>query len=97
MEKLTRRQLLSFSAVVIGVSPMLAVTQRIANAAEAPKVDPNAPQARALSYVHQSPDSGRKCANCQLYKGGSDAAWGPCAIFPGKQVAAEGWCSAWVR
>ena len=37
MEKLTRRQLLSLSAVVIAASPMLAVTQRIANAAEAPK------------------------------------------------------------
>ena len=97
MEKLTRRQLLRLSAVAVAASPMLAVTQRIANAAKAPRLDPNDPQARALSYVHQTPDSGKKCANCQLYRGGSDAAWGPCAIFPGKQVAADGWCSAWVR
>ena len=24
-------------------------------------------------------------------------AWAPCAIFPGKQVAAKGWCAAWVK
>ena len=34
------------------------------------------------------------CDNCQLYQGGDE--WGPCSIFPGKAVAAKGWCNAWV-
>jgi len=40
------------------------------------------------------------CYNCQFYqaKGDpkkSDAA--PCTIFPGKRVAAKGWCNSWVQ
>ena len=97
MKNITRRQLLSLSAAAVATGPVLLMTHRSAGAAEAPRVNPNDPQARALAYVHESPDSGKNCANCQLYKGSSDAAWGPCTIFPGKQVAAAGWCSAWVR
>lgn len=37
------------------------------------------------------------CSNCQLYTGKDKEAAGPCGIFPGKQVAAKGWCSAWVK
>jgi High potential iron-sulfur protein len=37
------------------------------------------------------------CSNCQLYSGKDKEAAGPCGIFPGKQVAAKGWCSAWVK
>ena len=29
------------------------------------------------------------------YKGGTAAA-GPCPIFPGKDVAAAGWCKSWI-
>ena len=25
------------------------------------------------------------------------AEWRPCSLFPGKSVAADGWCSAWVK
>ncbi len=57
----------------------------------------NDAQAKALSYVHESPKPDSVCANCQLYTGPADAAWGPCALFPGKQVAGAGWCSAWVK
>lgn len=37
------------------------------------------------------------CSNCQLYTGKDKEAAGPCGIFPGKAVAAKGWCSAWVK
>jgi hypothetical protein len=37
------------------------------------------------------------CNNCALYAGkASDAAAG-CPLFPGKQVAGKGWCSAWAK
>ena len=95
MKQLTRRQVLAAS-VALGASPLLALGGATATAADQPRVDPEAPQARALAYVHESPQAGRNCANCQLYTGSADAAWGPCAIFPGQQVAAAGWCTAWV-
>ncbi len=97
MKKLTRRDLLGLSAVAIVASPALALTSRLAFAADAPRLDPNDAQASALAYTHQSAKAGSNCANCQLYSAGAGAAWGPCAIFPGKQVAGAGWCSAWVK
>ncbi len=97
MKTYTRRQVLSASAVAIAASPLIALSQRAAVAADAPAVDPNDPQAKALSYVHVTTVAGSNCANCQLYTGDASAEWGPCALFPGKQVAAAGWCSAWVK
>lgn len=37
------------------------------------------------------------CANCALYQGTAGADAGPCPLFPGKQVAAQGWCSSYVK
>ncbi|WP_449357869.1 high-potential iron-sulfur protein [Alishewanella longhuensis] len=39
----------------------------------------------------------KKCANCNLIQGEDGQEWRPCAIFPGKLVASEGWCAAWVK
>jgi hypothetical protein len=96
MKKLNRRQFLGSGAAIVAFSPSMFLSGR-ATAADAPRLDPNDPQAKALSYVHESPKADNICANCQLYTGSADAAWGPCTIFPGKQVAAGGWCSAWVK
>ena len=60
-----------------------------------PKLDPSDPQATALGYVHETTTAGQQCNNCQLWQGG-DKDWGGCAIFPGKEVAAKGWCKSWV-
>lgn len=38
----------------------------------------------------------QNCANCQLYASKSPTA-GTCSVFPGKLVAAEGWCNLWVK
>jgi len=58
-------------------------------------------QAKALGYKNDANQSARpskdqECANCLHYKGTSGDS-GPCEIFPGKEVAAKGWCSAWVK
>jgi hypothetical protein len=53
------------------------------------------PTAKALSYTDKSTTEGQSCANCNLYQGGT-AATGPCPIFPGKDVAAAGWCKSWI-
>ena len=97
MKSYTRRQVLSASAATVVAIPLLALTQRGAGAADTAKIDPNDPQAKALSYVHESPRADNICGNCRLYTGDASAEWGPCSIFPGKQVATAGWCSAWVK
>jgi hypothetical protein len=40
----------------------------------------------------------QKCAECQMFRAGqAGTAAGVCAIFPGKLVAAGGWCDAFVQ
>jgi hypothetical protein len=38
---------------------------------------------------------GSNCANCLQLQGAEGASYRPCTLFPGKLVAAAGWCSAW--
>ena len=70
-------------------------------------VDPKEPQAAALGYVTDATKAdkakypryatGQDCATCQLYQGKPSDGSGPCSLFAGKNVAAKGWCSAWVK
>jgi hypothetical protein len=63
------------------------------------------PQAQALAYVSNAEnvdreaqpryEPGQACANCALFMGKEGAANGPCSIFPGRLVAATGWCSVY--
>jgi len=73
--------------------PLLAIAgyQTTAHAAMLSADDPTA---KALSYTDKSTTAGKSCSNCMLYQGGT-AASGPCPIFPGKDVAAAGWCKSW--
>ncbi len=72
-------------------------------AGNAPKLDPNDPQAKALNYTHDAKTvknpartaDNQICATCMHFTADSKAAWGPCNIFGGKLVAGKGWCSAW--
>jgi len=64
-------------------------------ASHAAMVSEDDPTAKALAYTAKSTKEGQHCSNCNLYQGGS-AASGPCPIFPGKDVAATGWCKSWV-
>lgn len=71
------------------------------------KLDEKDPQAIALGYVHDATRvdtkkfpkfaAGQLCNNCALYQGKASDAWGGCPLFPGKQVAGKGWCSAWAK
>ena len=105
MEKnLTRRKLLKTIAVALPAGSV--VFNQNALAEDLPRVDPNDPAAKALLYVESIADldksnpqaaryeDGQICANC-IQAQGERADFMPCAIFPGKSVAAEGWCSVW--
>ena len=37
------------------------------------------------------------CKSCQLFQGKGGDAYGACPLYAGKVVAANGWCSAWVK
>ncbi|WP_064604689.1 high-potential iron-sulfur protein [Photobacterium sp. J15] len=94
----SRRKFLKLSlAGVIGMTMGGRDLLKPAHAADLPQLAEDDPQAAALKYVHASPHSDKKCSNCALLQGNEGDEWRPCAIFPGKVVAAEGWCSAWAK
>lgn len=94
-------------AVLLDVALNAASAQ--AAAAALPKLDLNDPSAKALLYVDDhtkvdranplasryAPD--QKCSNCSQIQGKDGEAYRPCAIFPGKLVASNGWCSVWAK
>ena len=85
-----------------------AITGTVGNAlAQGARVDEKDATAQSLGYKHDATkvdkakfskiQAGQTCANCTLYQGKPADAWGGCPIFPGKQVAGKGWCSAYVK
>ncbi len=91
----------SFIQGTVGATTVVALAglgMRAANAdSHAPKLKLDDPRAKALAYTEQSEKDGQWCMNCQLYTGKDGDSYGPCAIFPGVEVAAKGWCSSWVK
>jgi hypothetical protein len=108
MKKCTRRNLFKIAGAGSLALLLPSLTRMSAGQAWAnDQLDPESPQAKALGYVHHYEDvdsdrfpryeAGQICANCQLAQGDLDADWMGCSIFPGKKVAHDGWCNAWVR
>lgn len=95
------RRVFLFSAALAGQ----AVLTSPGNAA-APRLDPADPQANMLGYTPdaekvpaafvQKHAAGAHCANCALFQGKAADVPGPCPLFGGKTVQANGWCSSWV-
>ena len=55
-----------------------------------------ASQVERASFPKYAP--GQKCTACQMFRAQQPAtAAGPCAIFPGKLVSADGWCDAFIQ
>ena len=94
----SRRRMLQIALATSGASIL---GMRVALALEPLKTTETT--AKALAYVENvadlSPSEARKegaiCRNCRLYGAETDGR-GPCSIFPGKSVAGDGWCRAWV-
>ncbi len=104
----SRRRFLCEVASAIAAVPVGAILlyPRASGAQDTPRLPEDDPAAFALGYVHDASDvdvskypryePGQICANCQQWRAGPDVEWGPCAIFPGRSVRNEGWCSVWV-
>lgn len=63
--------------------------------------------AKALGYVEDTTKvdaakypnhkNDQNCSNCNLAQAAQADGRHPCSIFPGKSVAANGWCATWVK
>jgi hypothetical protein len=92
-----------FMLQVAAGSTALMATHAMAQA----KLDEKDPQAVALAYAADTTKvdakkypkhaAAQKCVNCQLYAGKPADAFGGCPLFGGKVVAANGWCSAYIK
>jgi len=98
---LSRRHFLRNIAVVGSAGTLVMIDPALAQ--DLPKLSLDDPLAVGLQYVEDASASespafkaGSDCANCLQIQGNDGDAFRPCAIVPGKLVAAAGWCSAWV-
>jgi hypothetical protein len=102
---ITRRKFIAGSLAI----PLLDVSRPVL-AQDLPVVSESDPTAMALGYKHDVADidemmyprrsteeggENQFCDNCVFYTGAAGEEWGPCALFPGKSVAAKGWCNTW--
>gem|GEM_PF-157266 len=106
-EKVARRTFLRNTLLASAAIPLAGIP--IILKADNEKVSESDPTAIALGYVHDAstvdtkkypqhatPEGQKQfCHNCKLFQAGADG-WGGCAIFQGKLVNGEGWCSAWI-
>ena len=100
LSKIARRKFIQLSAVA--AAGALASPGRRVFAQDMPHLETDDPMANAMKYTHDAstvdpasranPAPDQTCANCALIHGDE---WRPCQIFPGKAVAAAGWCSVW--
>jgi hypothetical protein len=100
---LMRREVLKSMGLAAGVSAVLPCPR--ARSAEPKRLDVKDPAAVALGYVEDAAQidpkkypqfaPGSNCENCLQLQGSPGNAYRPCTLFPGKLVAAIGWCTGW--
>lgn len=95
----SRRRFMKIAAGTAAAAAMAGVLPELARAAGLPHLQTTDAMAKALDYTEDASTSknakhkaGDDCANCQFYSGKAGAKWGPCQLFPGKDVHAKGWC-----
>jgi hypothetical protein len=100
---LTRRELVKTLGAAAALGVGLPAHRSVA--AELTRLDVNDPAAAALGYIENATHvdaikypsyvRGSSCEDCLLLEGGNGASYRPCHLFPGKLVAASGWCTGW--
>ena len=98
---LSRRHFLRNLAIAAPAGSLLMMDPALAQ--DLPKLALDDPQAVALQYTEDATtatapnyQAGQDCANCNFIQGNEGDAFRPCQLFPGKSVAAAGWCISWV-
>lgn len=98
-----RRKVLKLALSGVAAVPLgNLLLQAQAFADDLPHVSEDDPAAKGLGYVHDAAMANNPkhkdnqfCKNCNLVRSDSGE-WRQCAIFPGKAVNQNGWCTAWV-
>jgi hypothetical protein len=90
---------------VLAAGAAIGVVARTGSADELPRVTAADPTAQALGYnddaakvdaaKYPAHKAGQTCANCRFFAGSDKTAAAGCQLFPGKSVAAKGWCSGY--
>lgn len=105
----SRRTFLKYSSGLAAIPLLNVLGTGTAWAAAEVKIAEDDPVAMALGYKHDAEAVDTEkfpkragaegetqfCDNCGQYKA-TEEEWGTCGIFPGKLVAAKGWCNVWV-
>ncbi|HEX6834653.1 MAG TPA: high-potential iron-sulfur protein [Rudaea sp.] len=97
-----RRRFFRTAGGAIGIALLANALPSVVQAEDLPHLTTDDPTAKALNYTEDASkappphQAGQACANCNFFQGGS-AAYGPCQLFPGKAVAAKGWCSGYAK
>jgi len=94
----SRRRFLKLAAGTAAAAVLVSGWSGAARADDLPHVSEADATAKALGYVEDASATkdpkhkpGDTCANCQFFTGAA-MGYGPCQLFPGKAVAAKGWC-----
>ena len=103
LSKIARRKFIQLSAVAAAGCFIRPGQEAVAG--DLPRLTIDDPMAAAMKYTEDAstvdpktrnnPAAEQTCANCALVQGNDGDEWRPCQIFPGKSVAAAGWCSVW--
>ena len=103
----SRRDALKQVMLLLGAAAAVRPGQSAHAAADLPHLDASDPNAKALGYRDdaKSVDAkafpvykpGSLCSNCLQFQGAAGQPYGPCSIFAGKAVNANGWCQVYVK
>ena len=93
---------LGLATFVTAAMPWSRARSQADDPAEGATLSENDPLAQQLMYVHDAKRANADlraenefCHNCRYFRCESDCSWGPCDLFPGKVVNAQGWCNVW--
>lgn len=95
----SRRRFLKLAGGAAAAVALLSALPRRVLAALPHLTQANNATAKALHYVEDNTKApaphkaGQDCAHCVHFQGKPGEAYGPCAIFPGFDVNAKGWCA----
>lgn len=100
-------------AAALGSLSLRPVSASAEAAKKLPLVSPSEPMAKTLGYAEDATKVDTKkwtkraaadgktqfCHNCILFNGAKPTTEkeGPCSLFPGKAVKADGWCNSWAK
>lgn len=98
----SRRRFIKLTAIGLAAAPFAsALLSGTAEAADL--ISETDPQAMALGYkadatkAEKRTDPTHLCSNCNFYSAKAGETSGPCVLFQGKLVTANGWCTAWAK